>query len=194
MNLFAAAIAAVLLLAAPAAVAQGKSFVDADLTGRDMSGQNLAGANFTGATLTNANFRGSNLRGAIFKEALLRNANFSRVDCTGCDFRGAIMPFNQQSTPDVQGGSSIFANANFEGVDLKGQSFYGATLTGANLRNTTGMGSVIWARLRGADLSGASLMSAQVGGDARVFAGATYDKDTAWPSSVDPEQAGAKMK
>lgn len=71
-------------------------FVGADLSGADLSYQDLVGFNFTGACLRQANLSHSDLRGANLSGADLRGVSFRRADLRdsilrGSDLRGALL-------------------------------------------------------------------------------------------------------
>lgn len=87
--------------------------VECDLTGADLSGENLKGADLERIILTNAklietDFREANLKGAVFQGADLRNADFREADLYRADFRGA----------DLTG--ALFEEALVDSADFSG--------------------------------------------------------------------------
>jgi uncharacterized protein YjbI with pentapeptide repeats len=96
-----------------------------DLSGIDLSHNNLAGGNFAEQNLTNADFRGANLAGANFRGANLANARFGPnnygfttlrdADFSAADTRGAedFSPPSSATTTNM-----IRSNGRINGLDL----------------------------------------------------------------------------
>jgi uncharacterized protein YjbI with pentapeptide repeats len=167
------------------AFAQARDFREQDLGGRSFVGQALDGADFTGGVLRGTQFNQASLKGAIFQEADLRGTSLAGADLTGADLRRAIMPFF--------GDDTILTQANLEGLDMKDAGLFAVVFRGANLRGTTGWGSITNCSFRGADLRGANLITAWVSGRTDgMFTGAQYDSSTRWPKWLDVETSGAK--
>lgn len=82
------------------AVSEGKSHVNADLSGHSFANLDLAGHEFVNVDLSKADFRrarlggasfvNANLSGADFRGANLKGASFVNVDWDGADFSGAV--------------------------------------------------------------------------------------------------------
>jgi Pentapeptide repeats (8 copies) len=78
-----------------------RAYDDAEVSGKDYSGQNLIQAEFSDAKLKEANFSGADLRGAVFNGAVLKNANLHAAnfsdgiayitDMSGVDLTDAIL-------------------------------------------------------------------------------------------------------
>lgn len=182
---WAAFIASTLLAQVPEASAQAGDFREKDLASRSFDGQALDGADFTGAVLRGAQFGRASVRGAIFREADLRGTNFAGADLSGADLRDTVGPF--------YGDSTNLSQANLEGVDMKEASLFAVNFRGANLRRTTGWGSITNASFRGADLRGANLITANTSSSTDgLFTGAQYDSTTRWPKWMDVDRSGAK--
>ena len=81
------------------ALADGRDFESADLSGvllahldlrgKDFQRANAAGAVFVGSLLNGANFAHANLRGADLRDTCLRGAIFTAAELAGADFTGA---------------------------------------------------------------------------------------------------------
>lgn len=106
-----------------------------NLSGADLSKQNLTGANFRGAdlsgatlsqaNLTNADFTGANLEGAI-----LNSANLSGASLTGANLKSA-------SLVNADLSYAGFISANLEATNLKDAKLQFTNFRGANFRLTT---------------------------------------------------------
>jgi uncharacterized protein YjbI with pentapeptide repeats len=123
-------------------------FVDAELSGANLSVANLIDANFraadlSGANLIDANCRGADLSGANLYKAFLGRADLSDANLSGSNLSGANLM------------NANLINANLGGADLNDANLSGAKLFGTNLCK---------AYLGRANLSGASCY-------ATIFAG-----------------------
>ncbi|AFY94496.1 pentapeptide repeat-containing protein [Chamaesiphon minutus] len=106
----------------------------ATLVGANLSGANLASAKLGGANLTGANLTRTNLTGAVLQAASLIDVNFANTNLTRTDlsyanlvntnFRSAIL-----NHTDLAGAN--LALADFTGVTLNGTSVERANLVGA---------------------------------------------------------------
>jgi uncharacterized protein YjbI with pentapeptide repeats len=101
------------------------SYKAQDLSGIELTYNNLAGGNFAGQNLTNANFRGAYLAGANFRGANLANVRFvspdygfttlTDTDFSAADTRGAddfSPPFSATTT------NMISRSGHIDGIDL----------------------------------------------------------------------------
>lgn len=123
----------------------------------------LSSAQLPLADLECAGLKGANLRGTDLHQALLMGAHLGGAD---------------------------LAEANLEDADLFGADLRGAKLRGANLRGVMFSSANLYrADLRGARLEGAYLELVSLAGT--DLTGATYDRNTSWPSGVDPIACGA---
>jgi uncharacterized protein YjbI with pentapeptide repeats len=115
------------------------SFSNAELRGRDFSGQNLQAAEFSNANLSEADFTGADARGAIFSASVARETNFHGVDFstgmldssnfTGADFSDALLI------------DTIMLRSTFDDADITGADFSGALLDGLQFRNLCAIAS-----------------------------------------------------
>ena len=119
---------------------------DAILIGADLSNAVLIGTTLTGADLTNANLAGvslayKDLTGTILRGADLTDASLTGVDLTDKDLTGTILR------------GADLTDANLAGVSLTGRDLTGTILRGINLADKDLTGTI----LRGADLTGTKL-------------------------------------
>ncbi len=121
-------------------------FVDADLTGVDLSNCNLSHFNFSNAQLFKVNFANSELFGAILNEA----------DATGANFESANLSDTKLIRTGLGHGS--FVRANMFNADFSGSTLTGANLTEADCRSSKFVGS----RFRDSILNGADFTSADL--------------------------------
>jgi hypothetical protein len=161
-----------------------EDFKGKDLQMRDFSNKPLDGANFADANLFLAKFVGASLAKADFREAELTSASFGQAKAAGADFRGAIFKATGLQSAD-------FSGANFQDTDLGNSSFQNSKLNGANLRGAKGIGDVLKADLRDADLRGAVFTCTAYYMEGCRLKGAKYDKDTKWPAGFDVAASGA---
>ncbi|ERN42734.1 putative low-complexity protein [Rubidibacter lacunae KORDI 51-2] len=108
------------------------SYSNAELTGRDFSGQVMRAAEFSNANLELTDFSHADLRGSIFSASVMTKANlhganlrFAMVDqiaLTGADLSDAILA------------EAILLRSTFDGTDITGADFSGAILDGAQVR------------------------------------------------------------
>jgi uncharacterized protein YjbI with pentapeptide repeats len=110
------------------------SYQARDLTGIDLSRNDLSAWNFAGQNITNVSFFFNTLAGTNFREANLTNANFGRANLTGANLREANL-----------------ANANF--ISCRETICYYATLADVDLTAADTRGA--WS-LENSDLSGAT--------------------------------------
>jgi uncharacterized protein YjbI with pentapeptide repeats len=104
-----------------AAVKQGVSLRDANLSGADLRNANLSGADLSGADLRYADLRNANLSGAYLSGADFNGAHFSGANLARANLSGANLRY-----ADLSG-------ADLSGADLRGASLNDANLSGANL-------------------------------------------------------------
>ena len=108
------------------------SFSNAQLTGRDFSGQTLRSAEFSNANMELTNFAGADLRGAVLSAsgmskanlhgADLTNAMVDQVKFTGADLSDAVLV------------ETILLRSIFDGADITGADFSDAILDGAQIK------------------------------------------------------------
>ncbi|MFO0914180.1 MAG: pentapeptide repeat-containing protein [Pirellulales bacterium] len=119
-----------------------------DLTGWDLSGQNLVGAGFNSSFLTNTSLAGSDLSNADLRSARMTNANLA-----GSNLANAQMVSVTFVDTNVAG--SNLTNADLEYSQLVKVDLTGSNLTNANLSNISNFG--------GAILTGATVNQARFG-------------------------------
>ncbi|MBD1831763.1 pentapeptide repeat-containing protein [Cyanobacteria bacterium FACHB-472] len=108
------------------------SFSNAELKGRDFSGQTLEVAEFSNANMELANFEGADLRGAIFSASVMTNVNLHGADLThamvdqvkliGSDLSDAVLV------------ESILLRTIFDDVNITGADFSDAILNRAQIK------------------------------------------------------------
>lgn len=149
---------------------RGANFGGVNLDGADFTEAYLRGASFQGANLVGAVFSGANLRAASFADANLRDADFSRgishirrTNLIGADFRRAILEGVYMD--EVEAIMANFDGAAFscttcgEGCEprLRGADLTGATFVGADLRNVNfSRATILDIDLKDANLTGAT--------------------------------------
>lgn len=127
----------------------------------------LGERDFQGVDLSGSSLPGADLRQANFSKTILCRSNLQAANLLNANLREANL-----------GGSNLFG-ANLCYANLQNANLCYANLSGANLRR---------ADLRGANLSGVTLWRAELG--EASLEGAFFDKMTAFPEGVDPEQLG----
>ncbi len=165
-----------------AALADGASLEDADLSGLDLQEVDFSGARlaraalneadlsracFDGATLDDADLSGCTVEGATFRSASIDHTAFDEVTLEGGDFSSA------------HGVGASFADCalpgcSFDGASLPKADFGGATLTGATFRRAAMAAARFGeAKAERADFSDADLTGLHAG-DACDFTGAVF--------------------
>jgi|GEM_PF-135353 len=102
------------------------SFSNAELRGRDFSGQNLRAAEFSNSNLEAANFSNANARGAVFSASVL-----TQTDMHGANLRDAMLDQSKildADLRDVDFTNAILLGSTFENVDITGADFTQALL------------------------------------------------------------------
>lgn len=145
-----------------AAVKQGASVMDGNLTGASLSGAdmesgNYSGSNFSNGDLSYANMNESICTGSVFTGADMGYVNAASMSARDADFSSATLDEGQFIAADLAG-------ANFSSAGVTGTDFTNATLVGANFSSVTasqengGTGVVLnSADAREADFSGANI-------------------------------------
>ena len=125
-----------------------------DLTGEDLQDVNLEGANLQNAILTDANLEGAYLLGANLDNALL----------DGVSLRAADLPYTSLVKVNLE-------EADLSGANLQKTNLSEAILAGAEISSFTNLkqanlqnADLFEARLEGVDLSGANLAMADLEG------------------------------
>ena len=149
--------AALVLAAAPPALAQNPVEI---ARARD-------GASCPRCNLFQADFANLELKGRSFAGARLRQSDMSAATAAHASFAGADLR-------DLNAYGAVFTGASFAGANLTNASFVGAYLQGANFRG---------ARLEGVNFSGAE-MDRAVGLTAAQLQAACGDASTTAPRGV----------
>ncbi len=144
------------------------SYRDRDLTGLNLSNnqltgwnferKNLADADFSSCDLTGANLSGSTLTGASFGNAIIRDAKFDRIQSATSLSADQLYSTASYQQGDLTGISLKYRDLtswNFAAQRLDGAALVGSDLANANFAQ---------ADLRGADLSGAKWNGAVLNG------------------------------
>ena len=108
------------------------SYSNAQLKGKDFSGQTLRSAEFSNANLELTNFANADLRGTIFSASVMTQANLhganltnamvDQVNFTGSDLSDAIFS------------ESILLRSTFSNTDITGADFTDAILDGVQIK------------------------------------------------------------
>ncbi len=150
------------------------NLIDVDMSGRDLTGDdlsntiitdtNLSDAILVGADLSNAVLIGTTLTGADLTDANLAGVSLAYKDLTGtiltgADLTGAVLPSDYLSGKNFQG--TIFNGVDLSGKDLSNSDFSYADFTGTNLENTNLTGAkfvdVDLTKIKNKSLAGADL-------------------------------------
>lgn len=108
------------------------SYSNAELKGKDFSGQTLRAAEFSNANLERANFTGADLQGTIFSASVMTQANLH-----GADLSNAMIDqvsFTNADLSDAVLTESIMLRSTFDNVDIRGADFSDAILDGAQIK------------------------------------------------------------
>ncbi|MEZ4663368.1 MAG: transporter substrate-binding protein [Caldilineaceae bacterium] len=182
----------------------GVSLEDAELESTDLTGVTLTATDLINAKLNGARLINTDLSGATLSRADLSGAQLSGTNLSGAWLNLATLIGADLSNADLSGASLIGANlasANFGSSRLLGATLIGADMNGANLNGANLLGARLLAEeLTDADFTldravqelnelqrGAILVDAE-------WQGATFDTQTAWPSSVLDEDMAATIE
>ena len=126
-----------------------------DLSGWDFNGQNLWKARFQqGTTLTNTDFTDADLTSAYFGGAILTNAMFKGANLTSASFKGATLT-NADFTDAIVNGTNFYNTVGFTKAQLKStKSYKEKNLSGVNFQYIEGL-----IDFSGLDFSGFNLTS-----------------------------------
>lgn len=120
------------------------SYSNAELKGKDFSGQTLRSAEFSNANLELTNFTNADLRGTIFSASVMTKSNLhganltygmlDQVDLTGADLSDAVLT------------ETILLRSTFNNTDITGADFSEAILDGAQVKELCAKASGINSR------------------------------------------------
>jgi uncharacterized protein YjbI with pentapeptide repeats len=102
------------------------SFSNADLTGRDFSGQSLQAAELSNANLELTDFSNADLRGAVLSASVLTKTNLHGADLTNA--MADQSKFFETDLSDAVLVESLLLGSTFEDVDITGADFSDAML------------------------------------------------------------------
>ena len=109
-----------------------RSFSNAELTGRDFSGQKIQAGEFSNANMELTDFSNADLRGSIFSASVMTKANLH-----GADLRYAMVDqvnFTGADLSDAVLTEAILLRSVFDGTDISGADFTDDILDGAQVR------------------------------------------------------------
>ncbi len=155
------------------------NFTNALLVGADMQGVVATGAIFRGAQMAYVNLKGATLTNAVFESdgtilaanlayaympnAKLDGAHLTKVILAYAQIYGAQATVEKAYMDGIILSNAILANMNFKQASMKGAEMTGAVLMSANLSGTDLTGAtLINASLQGADFSNALLYQAKL--------------------------------
>src|SRR5215471_11807335 len=155
------------------------TFIDADLSGSQITSCNLTNAVLTDADLSGATWRQNTMGGAKLQDTNLTGARFQDCVMAGADLTGAAFsPATSLAGADLTN-ATFSPNADLRGVNFTGAILTGASLTGADLTGATFSPAVTAkgtdlrkATLTGDDLNGVDFTGAKLAG--ANLTGATF--------------------
>jgi uncharacterized protein YjbI with pentapeptide repeats len=130
---------------------------EADIKGKDFSGQDLRRSNFTSADCRDCNFQGANLQGTYFIKAVTARANFKGANLSDSLMDRAVLVDADLTDANLE--RAIFTRSDFTGAKIHGADFSNALIdktqqiamcryadgvnpeTGADTRKSLGCGS-----------------------------------------------------
>jgi uncharacterized protein YjbI with pentapeptide repeats len=108
------------------------SYSNADLHGRDFSGQELQGSEFSNANLELTNFAGADVRGTVFSASVMTKSNLHGANLTNS--MADQVKFNGADLSDAVLTEAILLRSTFQDVDITGADFSDAILDGAQVK------------------------------------------------------------
>ena len=147
----------------------GADLSGGNLTGDDLGGAALSGADFDGSNLTNVDFTGADLSLASLNATTLTGADFTGADLTSATGHAVVgtpaaLPTSWRVFeaylvgPGTDLSGVDFASTNLKSFDLTGVNFTGADLSGSDLTDAI----LAYADLTDANLAGATLTGADL--------------------------------
>lgn len=103
-----------------------QQYGEADLNGRDFSGQDLRRSNFTSAECRRTNFKDANLQGAYFMKAVTYKANFENANLSDVLMDRAVM--NEANLKNAILERAVFTRSDLGGANIEGADFTNALI------------------------------------------------------------------
>jgi hypothetical protein len=107
----------------------GPAYTPALAAGRDFASADLSGVLLAHLDLRGKDFQHANAAGAVFVGSMLNGANFAHADLRGADLRDTCLR------------GAIFTGAELSGADFTGADVTGATVTSTAISTAIGWGS-----------------------------------------------------
>ena len=107
-------------------------FIDSDLSGLLLKGNNVDRCDFSGSDISNSQIQNSNLANNLFKECSLTATKFSGSNIERCDFMGANFTETEFSKSFIYG--CDLTGADFTGVVIKLGGLTGVVVKSDDLR------------------------------------------------------------
>lgn len=101
-----------------------QQYGEANVIGKDFSGQDLRRSNFTSADARRANFKGAKLNGAYFIKAVTADADFTDADVSDVLWDRSVIV-------EAKLRNAVLQRTVFTSSDLTGADIYGADFTNA---------------------------------------------------------------
>ncbi|TNE50032.1 MAG: pentapeptide repeat-containing protein [Deltaproteobacteria bacterium] len=185
------------------------------ILGADLSQAQLRGENLRGKVLIHSDFTLADLSGSVLSQADLSQANFEGANLSSCDLKESDFTFTNLKEADLSEASlahALLYDTNLRGSNLQNADCRHAVLSGVDLAEANLSGAdfskaeLCGVDLRKVDLRGVNMTQADLsdtdlrGVDLRetelsdvVLVSAKYDKQTRWPESINPDDAGVRL-
>lgn len=108
------------------------SFSNAELKGRDFSGQQLRASEFSNANMEQTNFTDADLRGAILSASVMTKATLHGADLTNA--MADQVNFKDADLSDAVLAETILLRSVFNGTNITSADFSDAILDGAQIK------------------------------------------------------------
>jgi hypothetical protein len=107
-------------------VGTAKQYGEADVQGRDFSGEDLRRSNFTSADCKRTNFSNANLQGAYFMKSVNYLANFENANLSDTLMDRAVM--NEANLKNANLERAILIRSDLTGANIEGADFSNALI------------------------------------------------------------------
>jgi uncharacterized protein YjbI with pentapeptide repeats/formylglycine-generating enzyme required for sulfatase activity len=185
----------------PAQLYSTASYQAHDVSGINLSGNELPGANFSGQNLTFSNLASSLLTNANFSQANLANTSLRYASLAGANFTEAGVRRTDFTNYGGNGikAAQLYTSASYQAHDLTGISLAGNNFAAADLTEQ----NLVFANFADANLNGANFTAAIVNGadfsragftQAQIYSTASYQAhDMNGITLVNTNLAGADL-